>query len=423
MTKDLSDSNSDLKNLPSLMQPEVQKCPYDLYRRLREEAPIYKMPDTGFHLVTSFDLCQEVIKQPDLFGSAVSPMALRPEGVPAEVIAVYTEKGWLPKASCSTSDPPRHTWVRDILSTMFTAKRVRGITPYIDATANKLIDNFIAAGACEFVGAFAHPFPMIIIAEQIGVEADNLELFKEWSDAIVEPFSMMVTPEREVECAQLVVDMQHFFAEKVELRRQHPTDDLLSIVANARDQEGNYLAMDEVLAILTIDLLASGNETTTSAISSGMLLLCNFPEVQQALQQDPSKISVFVEEVLRLESPAQGMFRSVTRDTVLGGVNLRAGDLLSLRFGAANRDHTIFASPETIDLNRKHAGKHLAFGQGRHHCVGAPLARQELISAFTILVQRMNNFKLDAPMQEQSYTPSFFGRQLETLEITFSSSK
>jgi cytochrome P450 len=370
--------------------------------------------------VTSFDLCQDVIKQPDLFASGVSPMALRPEGVPEEVIAVYSEKGWLPKASCSTSDPPRHTWVRDILSKMFTVKRVRGLTPSIDATAHALIDDFIAKGAVEFVGAFAHPLPMIIIAEQIGVEADNLELFKDWSDAIVEPFSMMVSREREIECARLVVDMQHFFVEKVEARRRTPTDDLLSLVATARDGDGNYLAMDEVLSILTIDLLASGNETTTAAISSGMLMLCNFPEIEQALHQDPSRIAVFIEEVLRLESPAQGMFRMVTQDTVLGDVALTAGDLLSLRFGAANRDAGVFSSPDYIDLNRKHAGKHLGFGQGRHHCVGAPLARQELMSAFTILLARMGDFKLAAPMQEHSYTPSFFGRQLEALDITFS---
>lgn len=415
----MTKQTSDLTNVPSLMHPEVQKCPYDLYRRLRSEAPVFKMPDTGFHLVTSFDLCQDVIKQPDLFASGVSPMALRPEGVPEEVIALYSEKGWLPKASCSTSDPPRHTWVRDILSKMFTVKRVRDITPYIDATAHALIDDFIAKDAVEFVSGFAHPLPMIIIAEQIGVEADNLELFKDWSDAIVEPFSMMVSREREIECARLVVDMQHFFVEKVEARRRAPSDDLLSLVATARDGDGNYLAMDEVLSILTIDLLASGNETTTSAISSGMLMLCNFPEIAEALRQDPSRIAVFIEEVLRLESPAQGMFRLVTEDTVLGGVPLRAGDLLSLRFGAANRDGHVFSSPENVDLNRKHAGKHLAFGQGRHHCVGAPLARQELISAFKILLERMRDFKLAAPTQEYSYTPSFFGRQLETLDITF----
>lgn len=408
-----------MDDIPSLMDPAVQRCPYALYQRLRQHAPIYRMPDTGFHLVTSFALCQEVIKQPDLFASGVSPMALRPEGVPEDVIGVYSEHGWLPKASCSTSDPPRHSWVRDILSQMFTVKRVRAITPHIEATAHSLIDRFMQGEQCEFVGAFAHPLPMIIIADQIGVEAENLDLFKDWSDAIVEPFSMMVSPEREVECAQLVVDMQHFFAAKVEERRRSPRDDLLSIVATARDEQGHYLPMDEVLSILTIDLLASGNETTTAAISSGMLMLCEQPSVQQALRDDPSRIPVFIEEVLRLESPAQGMFRLVTQDTTLGGVSLKVGDLLSLRFGAANRDETSFQAADCIDLQRRHAGKHLAFGQGRHHCVGAPLARQELISAFTILFERLDDFQLQADAAVQSYTPSFFGRNLQSLAISY----
>ena len=242
-----------------LMDPAVQACPYALYSRLRREAPVWRMPNTGFYLVTSHALCQQVIAQPDLFASGVSPMALKPSGIPQGVIDTYQNHGWLPKASCSTSDPPRHTWVRGLLDRLFTASKVRAMAPRIEAMAERLIDRFIDDGACEFVKAFAHPLPMMIIAEQIGVGDGDIERFKQWSDAIVEPFAMMATPEREVECARLVVEMQHYFTDRNEQRRQRPTDDLLTILSDARDDQGTLLSMDELLSIVTIDLLASGS--------------------------------------------------------------------------------------------------------------------------------------------------------------------
>jgi len=150
-----------------------------------------------------------------------------------------------------------------------------------------------------------------------------------------------------------------------------------------------------------------------------MLMLSEQPEIAAALQADPGLIPVFVEEVLRLESPAQGMFRQVTRDTRVGDVDFQEGDILSLRFGAANRDESVFHDAQSIDLQRKKPGNHLAFGVGRHHCVGAPLARQELITSFEVIVQRLQNFGLKNSKQGHEYTPSFFGRNLIELDMMF----
>jgi len=408
-----------MEPIEDLMDPAVQACPYSLYQRLRADAPIYRMPTTGFYLVTSFDLCREIIRLPDTFISGVSPLALKSDGMPEEVMAIYETQGWIPKASCSTSDPPRHTWVRALLAELFTTAKVRAMTPYIEQTAHGLIDDLPASGDCEFVQAFAHPLPMVIIAEQIGVSAGDLDTFKSWSDAIVELFSMMIDRERALECARLVVEMQHFFKQQIDERREHPRDDILTLLAHGKNENGDEIPMDELLSIVTIDILASGNETTTSAITSGVLKLIEQPEILQALQDKPSLIPNFVEEIVRLESPAQGMFREVTHDTSIGGVKLQKGDVLSLRFGAANRDEAAFHHADTIDLHRKKSGNHLAFGVGRHHCVGAPLARQELITSFQVLVSRLQRVALRNPEQVHKYTPSFFGRNLESLEIEF----
>jgi cytochrome P450 len=377
------------------------------------------MPNHPIALVTGFDVAREVVRKPDTFLSGVSPMALAEGSVPQEVVDIYVNDGWIPLASCSTSDPPVHTRVRGFLEKLFTAKAVRPMTPMIDRIANELIDGFADRGSVELVSEFAHPMPMIIIAELLGVPTTDLERFKAWSDAIVEPFSMMISREREIECARLVVEMQHYFAEMIEDRRRDPQDDLITAAIQYRDADGRPFDMQELLTIVTIDLLASGNETTTAAIGSGMKLLIEDPAPIAELRADPALHRNLVEEVLRLESPAQGMFRRCSGDADLGGVELKEDELLSIRFGAANRDESQYPDPARIDLHRPRAGKHLAFGMGRHHCIGAPLARQELSSAFTALLGRFDNFRLTPGTPEPEYIPSFFGRNLRELQVSF----
>jgi cytochrome P450 len=400
-----------------LMDPAVQQCPYELYRKLRASSPLYQMPSTGFHLVTSFALAREVIRTPDQYLSSVSPMALADDGIPQEIIDIYETGGWLPLASCSTSDPPQHTRVRGFLEKLFTAERVRAATPMIDAIAAGLLDELEGKTEIEFIRDFAHPLPMMVIADLLGVPRSDIAQFKVWSDAIVEPFSMMASRERRIECAQLVVEMQGYFAEMVAERRRQPRNDLISEAIAYRDSEGNAFTMQELMTIITIDLLASGNETTTAAIGSGMKLLIEDPAVVDEIVARPTRIPALTEEILRLESPAQGMFRRCAHDSTLAGVALNEGDLLNIRFGAANRDGDQFTNPDQIDLQRTKPGSHLAFGMGRHVCVGAALARQEIISAFKAIFQRYDRFWLLPNHPKPEYQPSLFGRNLLALHL------
>ncbi len=402
------------------MDPEVQQCPYGLYQTLRHYAPLHRMPSTGFHLVTSYTLAREIIRAPDQYLSGVSPMALPDDGIPQEIIDIYEEKGWLPLASCSTSDPPQHSRVRGFLEKLFTAQKVRAATPAIDAIAESLLDKLEGRSEVEFIQDFAHPLPMIVIADLLGVPRADISQFKIWSDAIVEPFSMMATRERRIECAKLVVEMQAYFADMVAERRKNPRDDLISEAIAYRDQDGEAFTMQELMTIITIDLLASGNETTTAAIGSGLKLLIEDPDSLNNVLAEPTLIPILAEEILRLESPAQGMFRRCAHSGNLAGVMLKEGELLNIRFGAANRDEAQFSEPDRIDLQRKKAGSHLAFGMGRHVCVGAALARQEIISAFQALTRRYDRFWLLPDRPEPVYQPSLFGRNLLSLHIGWS---
>ncbi len=178
--------------------------------------------------------------------------------------------------------------------------------------------------------------------------------------------------------------------------------------------------MQELMTIITIDLLASGNETTTAAIGSCLNLLIEDPDALHNVLAEPTLIPTLAEEILRLESPAQGMFRRCAHSGNLAGVTLEEGELLNIRFGAANRDEAQFSEPDRIDLKRKKAGSHLAFGMGRHVCVGAALARQEIISAFQALTRRYDRFWLLPDRPEPVYQPSLFGRNLLSLHIGWS---
>jgi cytochrome P450 len=216
--------------LPDLMDPDVQRHPYDLYKTLQQrQCPVHKMSSTDFHLVVSDAAARETLRQPDLFLSGVSPMALADGGsVDQEILDIYQNEGWVPLASCSTSDPPRHTKVRGFLEGLFKVERIRRATPMIDRVARDLLEQWQDPSEVAFVRDFAHPFPMIVIANLMGVPDGDMTQFKLWSDAIVEPFSMMASRERRLECARLVVEMQHYFAEMIEARRKTPRDDFIS---------------------------------------------------------------------------------------------------------------------------------------------------------------------------------------------------
>ncbi|CAN0596426.1 unnamed protein product, partial [Laminaria digitata] len=175
-------------------------------------------------------------------------------------------------------------------------------------------------------------------------------------------------------------------------RRSHPSDDLLTALVQARDENGDSYTLEEMIS-LTQQFLVAGNETTTNGIAAGVRLLVEQPEQAAQLRaaDDVNMTRVFVNEVLRLESPVQGLFRVVTRDVELGGVKLKAGSRIMLRFAAANRDPQKYAKPDELDLTRKNAGTHLAFGAGIHHCIGANLAREEMTLTFHTLLKRANS--------------------------------
>jgi cytochrome P450 len=222
-----------------------------------------------------------------------------------------------------------------------------------------------------------------------------------------------------IDYAGRVAELQRYLLVRAEERRAAPSGDMLSDLVTARIEGERPLDDAELVSILQ-QLLVAGNETTTSAIAAGMKILLDERDLRRRIAADPTnELKVFVEEVLRLESPVQGSLRRVTRDTVLGGVAIPAGALVQLRYGAANRDERVFDHGGCADLDRRNAGAHLAFGAGIHFCIGAMLARQELVSAFSALLLRLPNLRFARGRNDFHYHPSFYLRGLKALHLAF----
>lgn len=380
----------------SFADPTVQRCPFSSYAALRDEQPVYRDPLTGNYVLTRYEDIRKALLNVKALRNRTGLNATRND---AAANAVYEEKGWMPIDTLVSNDPPDHRTYRTLVDKVFTPGRVAALEPRIEEIIDELIDGFIDAGEIDFLQAFAVRLPMYVIAEQLGVPRSDMDRFKLWSDVSVESVSPVLTSEREVEIAELLTDMQRYLAAEIDRVRAVPNETLISHLANT-ETDGRLLDMRELLSIIH-QLLVAGNETTTTTLASGMKLMIEQPELAEALYRNPAKAKPFVEETLRLLSPIQTLFRRVADDVEIAGTPIPAGALVEVRYGAANRDPRQYAAPDLIDLDRKNASSHLAFGAGPHLCIGNQLARGELRLAFQHLTRRLAN--MQATRGEDSY--------------------
>lgn len=417
----------DLSNI-RVFDFETLKRPYETYKRLRDHAPVYFSPDMQVHVVTRYDLIREAIRDTETFSSRYDSFlqasrkmlfdSASPD-VQAELRRLDAEMTPIPPTML-TLDEPEHTKYRSLVSELFTASRIQESEAAVQAVIDRTIAGFGDRARLEFMEAFAFPVPLEIIATRLGIPLENREFFDYAATAAAA--GLRLTPmdgEEMLRRARLALDLQKLLISLAEARREAPRDDMISILANSElASEGRPLTDGEILSILN-QFLVAGHETTSSTFGWGMLLLCENPELPPRLVAEPALMRTFVDEALRMEAPVQGLPRLVTRDTELGGYRLNAGEMVMLRYGAANRDERQFPNPDVVDLERKKAGSQMAFGQGIHFCIGAPLARQELTLGFTALLQHGCHFRLDPAHAVPEPEASFVLRSLPNLYIEF----
>jgi cytochrome P450 len=400
----------ELDNIDPL-DPNVVECPWDYYRSLREAGGIHRVPGRGFFLVSRYDTAMKVLKDTATFSSKAGVAVPRtPDGSHR---APEDER----VRTLLTADPPEHRKYRDLVNRAFSQKRVTSWEANIRTITDELIDGFIGTGRCELIYDFAVPLPLIVISDALGLPREHLRQFKQWSDGIAR-LGGLTTPEEEAKIAEEPAAFGAYVAGMIEDRRRNLGDDFISDLIRARYDGERPLTLPELVSIV-MQFLVAGNETTTNTIASGMVLLLRHPEQMAAARADFSLIPNLVEEVLRVEAPVQAHFRVAARDTELEGVAIPEGAGVGVVFGCANRDGAVFPEPETFDITRPNAGRHLAFSQGIHYCPGAPLARAESVIAFEHLLGRLKNIRLDEANSDLRHVPSFTHRGMRKVALRF----
>jgi len=385
----------------SFLDPAIQQCPFSAYQELRDEAPVYLDPETGFHIVTRFEDIRSILKDPETFGSTPM-MESSAFNAHAErrlrIREIFAKKGWAPAMPLPFRDEPEHKQMRVVLEKAFRPGRVKELD--------------------DWVKQFAVPLPLIIICHQMGTPREDIWKIKEWTDAFFHRIGLMLSEDEELAVIDKEIEGQYYFQPIFEELRRNPNDSFLSDLVNTEIEAwGRPFNDNELHAEMTTDTFVGGSETTTNALASGVKLLAEKPDVWAQLKSDPDKyMKTFIEEVLRLESPVQGQYRFVKSDANVGGVKLSKGSTLIIRFGAGNRDERQFEQPDKLDLERPRAA---AFGMGNHHCLGATLARRELYWGFKALTDKVSKLKFASNKSKFEYHPHYVFRSLKNLNIEF----
>lgn len=402
----------------NMFAPETLVDPFDHYRQMHEAGiKIEHIPEMNTFVVYSYDLCSEATTRPEIFSNDFSALM----GADDEEIKQILAEGWENPPTLLTADHPVHTRNRKLVNLAFSAPRVNAIEADMRAKSIELIEQMAQKGEGDFVEDFAIPLPVAMIAQQIGLDNDPKQV-KAWSDAAVDRFSQLVDRERELECARAFVEYQKYMKSKIDERREHGGDDLLTDLVEARVEGETPLTDEEIMSIMQ-QFMVAGNETTTSTIAGCLLQLIRNPDQMEKAKaaaggRNPKLIQNMVEEALRYETPTAGMWRLVREDTELGGHKIPAGAMVQLRYAAANRDPSKFEDPDRFDIERKNARAHLAFGKGPHMCVGNMLSRKEMFVAFDELLERLDNFQL-ADEDGIAVLPNILLRGVTRLPITF----
>jgi cytochrome P450 len=402
----------------------VQQCPHHYYRSMQQQAPVFHVQGTDLYMVTRHEMITPILRDTQTFSNRFGSAGEVARGEVADRIADVLAGGWPQVPTMLTVDPPDHTRFRGTVAPYFTPKRMAQLRAPVEAIVQRLIGE-LPDVTCDFVSTFAVPLPIEVIAAVLNVPGDRMADFKRWSDDSIANIGTVISDDRRVEAYRGIVEFQHYFAEQLERRRAEPLDDLMTSLVQAEistDAEvggptKRPLAMEEMLSVLQ-QLLVAGNETTTKALTEGAMLLARHPEVWERLRSDPAGYAPLVtEEVLRLSTPTQGMFRKVTRDVEMEGVQVPKGARLVLVYAGANRDPKVWGpDPDRFDPDRANLKDHLAFGKGIHFCIGAPLSRLEMQVAFEHLARRIERIDL-ADDAELRYHPSFMLRGLVRLPV------
>lgn len=333
----------------------------EVYRALRDKAPVLHDQARDVYVLSRFEDVHRAVSDPVVFSSRASE---------ADVL--------LPMLNYL--DAPRHTELRRLVSRGFTPARVAAMRVHVVQVVDGLMDRFVAAGGGDLIGDFSGPLASTVVGGLIGVPDGMLGEFRRLTDTFLELGQAGGTGELE----KVAMEIYGLFAEIIAVRRTERQDDLISLLLEVQDAGG--ISEEEILGFCFL-LVGGGNDTTTNLIANGWVLLLDHPDQLALLREDRMLLPAAIDEMLRLEPPAESHARTTTEAVTLHGVTMMPASRVQLLWGAANRDDREFPDPDRFDVRRR-PNRHLSFGHGAHYCLGSALARLEAEAAFTALLDR-----------------------------------
>jgi cytochrome P450 len=410
----------------------ILRDPYAYFEAVRAKGPIYRHPENGIIFVTGYDEILAVLKNTEDFSSAIAPqgpaaaLPFAPAGpdITAQIEAHRTE--FLGGDLLVAYDDRPHSFSRSLLGRLFTPSRLKASEQFIADYSDALLKDAVATGGCELVKQIATPFVTMVIADLLGVPAEDRQFFMEAIEAGPPPGSL--NSDDLLEQNRPLVIMATYFIQYVQDRREVPRDDILSELSNATYPDGSMPDAMEIVRLATF-LFGAGQDTSAKLLGNAMRFIVEQPGLQQQLRADPALIPKLLEEVLRLEGSTKMTARLARKDTRIGDLEVPAGTKVMLALAAANRDPRRWTDPEALVFDRPRIKEHLAFGRGAHVCVGAPLARAEVRVILEKFLEHTSHIDIDEEMhgpkgdRHLDYEASFIIRGLEKMHLKLTPSE
>ncbi|MEI2406353.1 cytochrome P450 family protein [Niallia taxi] len=395
---------------------------FQIFAKSREVGSVVRLPfpmensDNQAWAVTHLDEAMKVLKDQEHF--CVDPKSIdKSSNIKQSLIGKNSDSSnssLFLSNSLNAIDEPDHRRLRTLVSKAFTPRYMESLRPRVQRLADELLDKVQEKGKMDLVKDYANPLPINVISDMIGVPKSDQLKIHEWSEGIANGLGLGTS---NPETAENLKDFGNYIKELVFHKRKNPSEDLISQLILI-EEEGNRLDEIELISMIQL-LIFAGHETTSTLISTGTLILLDNPDQLELLKGDYSLVPSAVEELLRFNGPSTTAGpRYALKDIELGGEQIKKGDMIFPLLKSANRDEKHFTISEELDITRK-IKRHLAFGQGVHMCLGAPLARVEGDIAFTTLLKRMPNLQLSIPREDVNWKFKLAAQGLTSLPISF----
>ncbi len=401
--------------------------PYDFFEEMRSHGPVHQLKNRDMLFITGFKEATEVLLNKADFSSSIAtagpaaPLPYEVDGTDISAKVTAHSESIRQGDLLVNYDGDFHTAARSLLNPLLVPTRLKANEHYMEVLADQIARDMVAKGGCEIVNEVATPFVTLVIADLLGVPAEDREQFRGVIDQGPPAGNMDAAEDNEQ--SKALAFMIGYFARYLGERRANPRDDVMTILATAKFPDGSTPDILEP-AKAAMFLFAAGQDTSAKLIGNAMRYLCENREMQATLRADPSKIPAFLEEMLRLEGSTKMTARVAVRDTKIGDLEVPAGKRVFVGLAAANRDPRRWDEPNAFKLDRPKIKEHIAFGRGAHVCAGSPLARAEVRVLFERLLAHTSEISISEEHhgsvgnRDLAYEASYIIRGLEKLHIT-----